>query len=250
MNEDERLRVFFEIHQDNPQEGPGDFASTRRAYAMLRDLPPGPHILDVGCGPGRQTLDLCRLTNGRIKAVDFHQPYIDALQQKCKDQGVMEKISVLRGDMGDLQFEPQSFDLIWSEGAIYIIGFKNGLTMWKPFLKKAGYIAVTELTWLRADAPDGLKAFFDREYPPMQDIENNLTDLKAAGFEHVGHFVLPPSAWWNYYHPIEKRVRMLKEKYKNNSDALEVIEMELHEMELYHKYAEYYGYVFYTGQAG
>ena len=84
MNDDERMRIFFEIHHDNPQEGPGDFESTRRAFSLLKDLPPVPRILDAGCGPGRQTFDLCRLTKGSITAVDFHQPYIDALQRQSK----------------------------------------------------------------------------------------------------------------------------------------------------------------------
>lgn len=248
MNEAASMRVFFEIHHDNPQEGPGDFASTKRAFSMLKDLPPLPRILDVGCGPGRQTIDLCRLTAGAIVAVDFHQPYLDALQQKSKDLGLMEQICALQRDMENLRFEPQSFDVIWSEGAVYNIGFKRGLEMWKPLLKKAGYIAVTELTWLRVDVPDELQAFFNEQYPPMQNIQSNLADLRVAGYKPVGHFTLPESAWWDYYHPIEKRVTRLKEKYKDNSGALAVLEMELREMDVYRTYSDYYGYVFYIGQ--
>ena len=249
MDENEKERIFFEIHRDNPQEGPGDFESTRRAFSMLEDLPPSPRILDLGCGPGRQTIDLSRLTEGSIVAVDFHQPYIDALKRRCKELGVMDRISPQLGDMGNLRFEARSFDLIWSEGAIYNIGFKAGLRLLNPLLKKGGYISVTELTWLRADAPDELNAFFDREYPQMQNIEGNLSDLEAAGFKRIGHFVLPQSAWWDYYHPIEKRVAMLKKKYKGNSAALEMLMMESQEIEIYRLYAEYYGYVFYIGQS-
>jgi ubiquinone/menaquinone biosynthesis C-methylase UbiE len=249
MNENESMRIFFEIHHNNPQEGPGDFASTRRAFSLLKDLPPLPHILDVGCGPGRQTFDLCRLIDGAIVAVDFHQPFIDALKQKSKDQGLTEQVTALLGDMKNLQFEPQSFDVIWSEGAIYNIGFKTGLEIWKPLLKRSGYIAVTELTWLRSDVPDDPKAFMNEEYPQMQDIETNLADLRVTGYETVGHFILPESAWWDYYRPIEKRVMLLKERYKNNSVALPILEMELREIDLYRKYSDYYGYVFYIGQA-
>lgn len=249
MNENESMHIFFEIHHNNPQEGPGDFASTKRALSLLKDLPPSPKILDVGCGPGRQTVDLCRMTNGGIVAVDFHQPYVDALRQKSKDLGLMERISVMQADMKNLQFEPQSFDLIWSEGSIYIIGFKAGLEMWKPLLKKGGYIAVTELTWLQFDVPDELKVFMNEEYPQMQDIESNLEDLQVAGYKTVGHFTLPESAWWDYYRPIKNRVMLLQKKYKNNSSALAILEMEIREIDLYRKYSDYYGYVFYVGQA-
>jgi SAM-dependent methyltransferase len=249
MNENESMRIFFEIHQNNPQEGPGDFASTRRAFSLLKDLPPLPHILDVGCGPGRQTFDLCRLTDGAIVAVDFHQPFVDALKQRGKDLGLAEQVTALLGDMKDLQFDSQSFDVIWSEGAIYNVGFKTGLEIWKPLLKRAGYIAVTELTWLRSDVPNEPKAFMDEEYLQMQDIEANLADLRVTGYDTVGHFILPESAWWDYYRPIEKRVMLLKEKYKNNSVALPILDMELREIDLYRKYSAYYGYVFYIGQA-
>jgi ubiquinone/menaquinone biosynthesis C-methylase UbiE len=243
------MRIFFEIHQDNPQEGPGDFASTRRAFSLIDDLPPLPHILDVGCGPGRQTLDLCRLTEGNIIAVDFHKTYVDALQRKSNALGLTDQITVLLGDMANLQFQPQTFDLIWSEGAIYNIGFKAGLKLWKPLLKKAGYVAVTEVAWLGSDVPDKLKAFWDSAYPQIQDIEANIADIRSAGYQPVAHFTLPESAWWDYYRAIEKRVMLMKEKYKNNSCALEVLEAEMREIDLYRRYSDCYGYVFFVAQA-
>ncbi len=249
MNEDEGMRIFFEIHQDNPQEGPGDLASSRRAFSLLKDLPPLPYILDAGCGPGRQTFDLCRLTTGNIVAVDFHRPYIDALQRKSEALGLTQQITALSRDMTNLQFQPQTFEVIWSEGAIYNIGFKAGLTIWKPLLKKGGYVAVTEVAWLGPDVPDELRDFWNSAYPQIQDIEGNLADLRAAGYQPVEHFTLPESAWWDYYRPIEKRVLRMKEKYKNNSCAMAVLETEIREMDLYRKYSDYYGYIFFIGQA-
>ena len=243
------MRIFLEIHHDNPQEGPGDFASTRRAFSLLKDLPPLPRILDAGCGPGRQTLDLCRLTKGNIVAVDFHKPYVDALLRKSKALGLADQVTALPGDMANLQFQSQTYDVIWSEGAVYNIGFKAGLKMWKPLLKKDGYVAVTEIAWLCADVPDKLKAFWDSAYPQIQDIEGSIADLRAAGYQPVDNFTLPESAWWDYYCAIEKRVKLMKAKYKNNSCAQEVLEIEMQEIDLYRRYSKYYGYVFFIGRA-
>jgi hypothetical protein len=148
-----------------------------------------------------------------------------------------------------LQFLPQTFDLIWSEGAIYNIGFKAGLKLWKPLLKKAGYVAVTEVAWLGSDAPDKLRAFWDSAYPQIQDIDGNIADLRAAGYQPQAHFTLPESAWWDYYRAIEKRVLQMMEKYKNNSSALEVLETEMREIDLFREYSDYYGYVFFIAQA-
>ena len=249
MNEDEQMRIFMEIHQDNPQEGPGDFASTQHAFSLLEGLPPLPHILDAGCGPGRQTFDLCRLTKGHIVAVDFYQPYIDAVQHKSKTLGLTQQVTALRGDMANLQFRPQTFDVIWSEGAIYNIGFKTGLKTWKPLLKKGGYVAATEIAWLRSDIPDELNVFWDSAYPQIQNIESNIADIRAAGYQPVENFTLPESAWWDYYRVIEERVMLMKQKYKNNNCALEVLEAEMQEIDLYRNYSDYYGYVFFIAQA-
>jgi ubiquinone/menaquinone biosynthesis C-methylase UbiE len=181
-------------------------------------------------------------------AVDFHKPYVDALQRKSEALGLTQQITALSGDMTNLQFQPQTFDVIWSEGAIYNIGFKAGLKMWKPLLKKAGYVAVTEVAWLCSDVPDKLEAFWNSEYPQIQDIADNIADLRAAGYQPVEHFILPESAWWDYYRAIEKRVMRMKEKYKDNSGALEVLEIEMQEIDLYRRYSDYYGYVFFIGQ--
>ena len=249
MKQDEGMRIFFEIHHNNPQEAPGDFASTCHAFSLLNDLPPLPHILDAGSGPGRQTFDLSRLTRGNIVAVDFHRPYVDALQHKSKTLELTDQITALAGDMANLPFKPHTFDVIWSEGAIYNIGFKAGLKLWKPLLNKAGYVAVTEIAWRGSDVPDKLKAFWDSAYPQIQDIEGNIADIRAAGYQPVDHFTLPESAWWDYYGPIEKRVMHLKDKYKKNSNALEVLETEMREIDLYRKYSDYYGYVFFVARA-
>src|SRR3954462_11324326 len=69
--------VFFEIHSGLPREGPGDAASTVRAYRAIGELPASAHILDAGCGPGAQTLDLAAVARGRITGVDNHRPYLE-----------------------------------------------------------------------------------------------------------------------------------------------------------------------------
>lgn len=249
MNEEQTMRIFFEIHSDLPREGPGDRRSTEKALSMLSDLKKNPYILDVGCGPGMQTLDLLDLTDGSIVAVDNHQPFLDQLSEKVMQKGIAGRVQIVNADMSSLDFHPATFDLIWSEGAAYSMGFKNALSTWKPFLVKQGYLAVTELTWIRPDPPDEAKRFFAEEYPVMQNIESNLEAIRRAGYNVVGHFTLPESAWWdNYYTPIEKKLPAFREKYKDNPEALAVVELHEVEIDIYRKYSDFYGYVFYVMQ--
>jgi ubiquinone/menaquinone biosynthesis C-methylase UbiE len=249
MNEERMMQVFFEIHSDLPREGPGDRRSTERALSMLSDLKESPCILDVGCGPGMQTLDILDLTNGCIVAVDNHQPFLDQLSEKLVQKGIADRVQIVNADMSSLSFPLATFDLIWSEGAAYIMGFENALSTWKPFLAKRGYLAVTELAWIRPDPPAETQRYFAEEYPAMKDLESNLDAVRRAGYDATGHFTLPESSWWDhYYTPIERKLPAFREKYRDNPEALAVADLHEVEIDMYRKYSDFYGYVFYTMQ--
>ena len=241
------MKVFFEIHDDIPRGGPGSFASTRRAFLLLTACPKNPDILDIGCGPGMQTLHLAKLSEGRVMAVDNHQPFLKRLRAAVKAGGLEERITVMNGDMLALDFEPGSFDVIWAEGSIYVMGFKKGLSTWKPLLKNPGFLAVTEVSWLKPNPPEVLRSFWAKEYPAMQDVEANLNVIRRAGYRPVDHFTLPESDWWDYYYtPIQEKLPIIRKKYRDHSDALAVVDMESREIDFYIKYSDYYGYVFYV----
>lgn len=239
--------IFFEIHSDMPRQGPGDFESTRRAFSALNNLPNNPKILDVGCGPGKQTLDLAELSTGVIYAVDNHQPFIDQLQQQAESLQLGNRIFPQNGDMFNLHFSPAEFDVMWSEGAIYIIGFEKGLREWNRFIKDGGYVSVTELSWLNTNTPAELKEFWTQEYPAIQNVESNLEIVKNAGYKVIDYFSIPESAWWDdYYNPLQKRIQLLREKYEEDEVAEQVFALEEKEIDLYRKYSDFYGYVFYV----
>ncbi len=239
--------LLYEIHKNLPRQGPGSNESTGKALSLIPDLPANPGILDVGCGPGQQTIELIRKTGGTVTAVDNHQPFLDTLEKNAKDLGFSDNLRIINRDMFALDLNKGQFDLIWSEGAIYIIGFEEGLKEWKLFLKSGGYMAVTEITWLQRNVPDELKQFWDEGYPAMKSIEENLGIIKDSGYEPSGYFTLPDSAWWNdYYTPLEIRLNDFRKKHLGDSEELEIIESSLLEIDLFRKYSDYYGYLFYV----
>jgi SAM-dependent methyltransferase len=241
--------LFSEIHNGLPREGPGDNASTRKAFSMLTELPANPRILDVACGPGMQTIEIAQLTNGAITALDIRQPFLDELERRARKVATSARIKTIKASMFAMPFERASFDLIWSEGAIYIIGFQAGLAQWKPLLTTHGYMAVTEPCWLKPDVPDEVRRNWADDYPTMATIEDCLRIVKTCGYRVIGHFMLPKSAWWDdYYSPLESRLMILREKYKDDSSALEEIELSQAEIEIYRKYSDCYGYVFFMMQ--
>ena len=243
------MNIFYEIHKDIPREGPGDNESTRKAFSKLTDLPKRVNILDIGCGPGMQTVELAKLIDGQIIALDAHEPFLKDLNSAAVKAGVSGKIETVIGTMFSLNYKEESFDLIWSEGAIFIIGFKEGLDYWKRYVKKGGYVVVSELSWISDNPPEEAVQFWNKDYPAMKSREENIKDIKDLGYKLIEDFVIPDSAWMdNYYLPIEKRGSMLKEIYKDDEEAQSQLEGNLLEIDMFRKYSEYYGYVFYIMQ--
>ncbi len=240
------MNLFFEIHRDLPREAPGSDACTARALAMIPNLPDQPEILDIGCGPGAQTLVLAKQTGGHVTAIDTHQPYLDELTRRAELAHLKRRISPQNASMFALDFDDERFDLIWSEGAIYIMGFQQGLAAWRRFLKPGGALAVTELAWLTDAPPDDLRRFWQAAYPAMKHVDENIALLQETRYRYVGHFALPAAAWWDdYYTPIEHRIAALRQKYRDDAEATAVLDEEQREIDLYRKYATHYGYVFY-----
>jgi SAM-dependent methyltransferase len=216
----ESVTLFFEIHRELKREAPGDEASTLRALVLCTELPRVPRILDVGCGPGAQSLLLAQQTGGWLTALDNHPPFLDQLYKRAVAASLDGKIERCLGSMSDMTFPPQSFDLIWSEGAIYIMGSEKGLKDWRRLLKPRGYMAVSELTWLTNERPKAAVEFWGAGYPTMQDIDANLKAIESAGLKPVDHFTLPASAWWDYYGPIEKRIGALRRCHAGKPEAI------------------------------
>jgi len=238
------LNAFVTLHQGLPREGPGHDDVTRDALRRLPPLSPRPVVFDLGCGPGRQTLVLARTLKTRIVAVDYHQPYLDELLQSATDQGLSHWIEMRCEDMGALNVMPGSVDLVWSEGAAYILGFEEALRRWRNLLAPDGILAVTECTWLTEDRPEEARAFWDMNYPAMGSISQNTCQAEALGLEVIDSFPLPAAAWWDdYYTPLLDRIAALRPTA--SGDLIGVLDETEREIDLYRKYGHSYGYVFY-----
>lgn len=238
--------VFFDVHTDLPREGPGDTATMKRALEIIGDLPQAPRILDIGCGPGGQTIDLAKmLPDAKIVALDLHEPFLERLKTQAKHNGFDTRIHVERGNMGALSPDLGTFDLIWCEGAAYNIGVAKALQTWRAVLKPGGRIALSELVWLRDDPPDPVRQFFANDYPGMMTVDQCRQLAVDTGYSLEGDFVLPEEAWWtNYYTPMEARVLRLLTQYQDDDVALSVVKECADEIEMYRQYSAYYGYVF------
>jgi SAM-dependent methyltransferase len=240
---------LFQVYEQLPQAGPGSDASTRRAWQRITGLPARPVAADFGCGPGRSSLLLARATGGRVIALDKHEPFIAALSERVHRAGLSRHLLPVVGDMARPPLAAESLDLIWSEGAVYFLGFAQGLRQWRPLLKAGGCIAVTELTWLTERPSAAVLEFWQTAYPPLRSIAANVEALEQAGYDPIDTFILPAEDWLIHFHrPLQAALQALSAAHPSDPLAQKVVAAEQAEIDLYREHGAQYGYVFYIAR--
>jgi SAM-dependent methyltransferase len=242
--------IFFEVYEPLPRQGPGNRSCAARALGLCTDLPPTPRIVDLGCGAGGQTLHLAELTAGSILAIDTHAPSIERLRARVVERGLTDRVEALVGDMAHPGQAPESFDLVWSEGAFYNIGIERALDVSAQLLRPRGYLAFTDAVWRKPSPPLEVRASFD-EYPTMGTAADVLATIAESVFSLVGHFTLPDEAWWDdFYTPMERQIQELRRKYAHDAEALALLERLAQEPEMHRQHAAYYAYEFFIARRG
>lgn len=154
------LNIIYEYFSNTERQGPGSSKETLKALSFINGLTQKSKIADIGCGTGGQTIVLGQNTPCEIIGIDSWQGFINQFNQNAQIKNLQDRVKGIVGNMENLPFQEGELDLIWSEGAIYNIGFNRGLSEWRKFLKQGGYIAVTENTWFTEERPTEIQEFW------------------------------------------------------------------------------------------
>lgn len=247
---DLQLQLLIDLHKSNSRQGPGGEAETKMALKLAGlDRSRPLKIADIGCGTGASTIFLAKELDAEITAVDFLPEFLYKLKSRALDQGVADRITTLDCSMDSLPFPDEEFDVIWSEGAIYNMGFEAGVSDWRRFLKPEGKLIVSEITWLSATRPPELQSHWEREYPEVDVASAKMRILEQNGYSPEAYFFLPKYCWLeNYYRPIQSGFDAFLERHGESDQAGEIVECEKEEISLYEKYSDYYSYGVYIAR--
>lgn len=247
MNE---MELMMRLHLNNKRQGPGSEESTNFALSLANiDKEKLYKIADIGCGTGAQTITLAKALKGRIVAVDLFEEFLRKLKEHAQGEKLAASIETLATSMDELPFEKEDFDIIWSEGAVYNMGFKQGVNYWKQFLKPGGILAVSELSWITNRRPAELENFWNHEYAEMDTASAKISILEEAGYKVLGHFILPDNCWLeNYYYPLLDSHEDFLHQFGNMETARKIVETDQQEADFYKRYRDYYSYGFYIAQ--
>jgi ubiquinone/menaquinone biosynthesis C-methylase UbiE len=242
--------VIFDLFRDLPRQGPGTDEDTLKAWSMLDGLPEIPRILNIGCGTGADVLAIAREVDVRTTAIDIDQPSLDVLAESASKEGLSERVTPLNLSMFELKtLKDQVFDVIWAEGSVFLYGFDQALRDWKRYLEPRGYLVISDLVWFTDTPPAEAEAFWKRGYPGMKSYQQRKWDIINLGFSLIDSFQLPESGWLDpFYVPMEKRIPLMREKYKNDPESLKELDEAQAEADLFKKHSDSYGYSFYVMQ--
>lgn len=243
------VNLICEYFATVERQGPGSPEITTKALSFVDNLTDKSRIVDLGCGTGGQTMVLAQHAPGQITGIDLFPGFVDLFNANARKLNLQNRVKGIVGSMDDLPFQEEELDLIWSEGAIYNIGFERGLNEWRQFLKRGGYLAVSEASWFTDERPTEIDEFWKDAYPEIDTIPRKVTQMQQAGYIPVATFILPESCWTEeFYSPQETAHEAFLKKNAGNKAAEEFIANQRHEVQLYYKYKDYYGYVFYIGK--
>jgi SAM-dependent methyltransferase len=246
----EDYRLLIDLHKGAQRQGPGGDAETEKALGLAGlDRSAPLEIADIGCGTGASTLVLARCSSGRITAVDLLQDFLDVLEERAQRLGLSHRVTPICRSMDALPFAPEALDVIWSEGAIYNLGFEKGVRDWARYLRPGGMLVVSEITWTTAARPAALERHWQAEYPEIATASTKMAVLEDSGYSPVGYFVLPERCWReNYYRSMQEGFQAFLERHGNSAEARAVVEAERREIALYEAYNAYFGYGVYIAR--
>lgn len=241
--------LISDYYSSLERQGPGSPEVTVRALSFIDNLNNASKIADIGCGTGGQTMVLADHTSGHITGIDLFAGFIDIFNANSRKRNLQDRVKGIVGSMDNLAFQKEELDLVWSEGAIYNIGFERGMNEWREFLKPGGFIAVSEASWFTEERPVEIDRFWKHEYTEIDIISKKVAQMEKAGYTPIATFVLPETCWTeHFYAPQVRAQELFLRKHAGNKTAEELVENQRHEARLYYKYKDYYGYVFYIGR--
>ena len=177
-----------------------------------------PRILDIGCGSGVPTMELARLGQGEVIGIDIDQPALDKLTKKIREAGFSDRVQAVNCAILDMVFPDESFDIIWSEGSIFVIGFKRGLQEWKRFLKPNGFMVI---------------------HDEKGNVKEKLEQISNCGYELLGYFILSEDTWWTeYFAPLEKLIGKFQTSYTDDPNILGELHQAQRELEMFKRNPE------------
>jgi ubiquinone/menaquinone biosynthesis C-methylase UbiE len=171
-------------------------------HAKLADwgfthLPPlsPERVADLGCGGGRNAGEMLKkYPKAHVTAVDYSDLSVEKAKEYNKAMIAAGRCEVLQGDVSDLRFPPEAFDLVTAFETVYFWpGLERCFSQVAKVLKTGGYFMICN----ESDGTDPASLKYEKIIEGMKNhtAEDIEAALKAAGFSEVKSDHHPSKPW-------------------------------------------------------
>lgn len=125
-------------------------AGPKRRTRELMRIGPGASVLDVGCGPGTDTLPLAALVGpaGRVAGIDHDAAMVAEADRRAEAAGVGAWTEHRQGDAAALPWEPGAFDASRSERLfLHLDAPERALAEMARVTRAGGWVVVADTDW-------------------------------------------------------------------------------------------------------
>lgn len=153
-------------------------------FTHLPDLKPK-KAADLGCGGGRNAGELLKkYPAAHVTAVDYSALSVEKARRFNQDMISAGRCEVLQGDVSDLPFPAETFDLATAFETVYFWpGLEKCFMQVAKMLKPGGYFMICN----ESDGTDAASLKYERIIDGMKNhtAEEIETALKVAGFSEI-----------------------------------------------------------------
>lgn len=242
------LSAINRLFESLDRLGPGDDETTRAALAACVPLPERPYVLDLGCGTGASAIVLADALRSTVIGIDIHPPFLHRLRARAAEKELGDFVDTRAANFNALPFAPASVDLLWSEGALYLPGFREGLSAWKPLLREGGFLCASHFTWATRVPPRPARAYWEARAKDLATEEENCAVAESVGFRVVDTLRLPQRGWEAYYEPLAERVAAIEESGYSERGMEALLASTREEIAMWKAHGRSWNYVFYVLQ--
>ena len=161
----------------------GGIKTTQELFAEI-DLTPGAKVLDIGSGLGGSAFFIENNYAAQVTGIDLSNNMIKLSKQRASDRN--SKVQFILGDCTKMEFEPESFHLIYSRDSFLHIKDKVALfKKIKSWLKPSGETLITDYCCGSSNWPNEFSDYIKERNYTLHDIQTYKHLLEQAGLKII-----------------------------------------------------------------
>lgn len=161
---------------------PGGRASTEALLRRAR-ITESSRVLDVGCGVGTTPVEITRRFGAHVTAVDIAPLMIERARANVRAAGAEDRVTVEEGDILDLGFADDSFDVVIAEAVTMFVDRPRAASELARVAGPGGRVLASEFFWRRPPTPEAREIFLGQVCPGLEfdTVEDWVRLYASAG---------------------------------------------------------------------